>query len=201
MQLYRIDFPNGKVYIGITSRTAKERFATHCGNSKKKNACQFAIHKYGKENVVLTVMAECDNWELLCLAEIEAIEKFNSHISKNGYNITLGGEGNFILNIQGKEREERDKLLRKNLKINYQKNNKEKIIKQSKDYYDKNRNKLIEKSKLFYSENVEKVKERNAEYANKNSDKIKSYLKNYYQQNKEKIKEQSKNRRNKLKIT
>ena len=38
------------------------------------------------------VIAECENRELLCLAEIEAIEKFNT-LSPSGYNLTIGGEG------------------------------------------------------------------------------------------------------------
>jgi len=91
MQLYQLSFPNGKKYIGITSKTAEERFKRHFWRSKK-NPCQRAIHKYGKENVVISVLGECDNWELLCLAEREAIEKFNT-LSPNGYNLTLGGEG------------------------------------------------------------------------------------------------------------
>jgi len=92
MQLYRLSFPNGKKYIGITSKTAKERFKEHCAPSNRINAVQHAIHKYGKESVKLTVLAECDNWELLNLAEIEAVEKFNTFYP-NGYNLTLGGDG------------------------------------------------------------------------------------------------------------
>ena len=71
MQLYQLSFPNGKKYIGITSQTAQERFKKHCFKSNNKNPCQKAIHKYGKENVVLTVLATVDNWELLCLSEIK----------------------------------------------------------------------------------------------------------------------------------
>ena len=92
MQLYKLDFPNGKSYIGITSKNAQERFKQHCRPSKKQNPCQLAIQKYGKENVKLTVIVTVDSWELLCLAEIEAIEKFNT-LKPNGYNLTLGGEG------------------------------------------------------------------------------------------------------------
>jgi len=93
MQLYKLDFPSKKSYIGITSKTAKERFEDHFQKRiKSRSACQKAIHKYGKENVVLTVLATVDNWELLCLSEIEAIEKFNT-FSPNGYNLTRGGDG------------------------------------------------------------------------------------------------------------
>jgi group I intron endonuclease len=91
MQIYQLLFPNGKKYIGITSRTAQERFNQHC-RSVKKYAIDGAIRKYGKENVIITVLATIDNWELLCLAEQEAIVKFNTK-SPNGYNLTDGGEG------------------------------------------------------------------------------------------------------------
>jgi len=92
MQLYQLKFPNGKSYIGITSKTAIERFKVHCRPSKDKIVHK-AIHKYGKDNVVITVLATVDNWELLCLAEQEAIDKFNTFLP-NGYNQTKGGEGN-----------------------------------------------------------------------------------------------------------
>lgn len=92
MQLYQLLFPNGKKYIGITSKTAEERFKEHCCLAHNKGMCQKAIHKYGKENVIIKVLATVDNWELLCLAEIEAIEKYKTR-PPNGYNLTLGGEG------------------------------------------------------------------------------------------------------------
>lgn len=90
MKLYKISFPTTeKVYIGITSVSVATRFKAHC-HQKSKTAISLAIRKYG--NAVLTVLAECDDWELLCLAEQEAIEKFNSR-APNGYNLTDGGEG------------------------------------------------------------------------------------------------------------
>jgi len=90
MDLYKLSFPNGKLYIGITSKTARQRFKEHCNNTKYP--VNHAIKKYGKENVKLTVLATVDNWELLYLAEQEAIEKFNTK-SPNGYNLTDGGIG------------------------------------------------------------------------------------------------------------
>jgi group I intron endonuclease len=91
MQLYQLLFPNGKSYIGITRLTAEKRFIRHCESGSTMRACQYAIRKYGKENVIINVLATVDNWELLCLAEIEAIEKFNTK-HPNGYNLTDGGE-------------------------------------------------------------------------------------------------------------
>lgn len=94
MYLYKISFPEHlttKCYIGITSQTLKNRFKGHCRLSSDSLISR-AIKKHGKNNAIMSVIAECDNWELLCLAEVEAIEKFNS-FSPNGYNLTLGGEG------------------------------------------------------------------------------------------------------------
>ena len=131
MQLYQLLFPNGKRYIGITSKTAQERFNAHCSQSQNKNPCQHAIHKYGKENVVLTVLATVDSWELLCLAEIEAIEKYQT-FGKKGYNLTHGGEGNLTVNVFGKERIERDRerasVYQKAYQKSYQKANKDRMI-------------------------------------------------------------------------
>ena len=109
MELYKLDFPNGKSYIGITSSTAKRRFRSHCQPAHRKNPVQFAIHKYGKQNVKLTVLSSFDNWELLCLAEQEAIEKYKTTVDGNGYNVTLGGDGDPIVNIYGQERKQREK--------------------------------------------------------------------------------------------
>ena len=91
MQLYQLLFPNGKSYIGITRLTAEKRFIRHCESGSTMRACQYAIRKYGKENIIINVLATVDDWELLCLAEMEAIEKFNSK-HPNGYNLTDGGE-------------------------------------------------------------------------------------------------------------
>jgi hypothetical protein len=121
MQLYKISFTTTpKVYIGITSKTAKLRLCQHKYN-KLNTAISKAIKKHG--NPMLTVLAECNSWELLCLAEQEAIEKFNSK-SPNGYNLTDGGEGNHgrmhteyakkIISIKGKNRFKKEDELLKN---------------------------------------------------------------------------------------
>ena len=115
MQLYCLTFPNGKKYIGITSKTAQERFKRHCDNSSKSIISR-AVRKYGKDSVIMSVIAECDNWELLCLAEQEAIEKFNT-IAPNGYNLTLGGEGLYGHAFSDKHREKISINIRKRLEL------------------------------------------------------------------------------------
>jgi group I intron endonuclease len=108
MQLYQLSFPNKKSYIGISSKNAQDRFKEHC--KENRTFVSKAIKKYGKENVIVTVLANVDNWELLCLAEIEAIEKFNTR-KPNGYNLTNGGDGVIGLVITQEHREKLSKAL------------------------------------------------------------------------------------------
>lgn len=89
---------NGKVYIGKTFRTLKERWKDHV---KKSNSKKFhfynAIQKYGKESFDLEIIHEIkgmDQVEVnnqLSKLEIEYIKKYDS--LNNGYNSTSGGEG------------------------------------------------------------------------------------------------------------
>lgn len=79
---------NGKRYIGITTRTIKERFAEHC---KAKSYIGKAIRKYGVENFKLYELAVANSREELCDLEVYYIEKYNTF--KNGYNQTIGGDG------------------------------------------------------------------------------------------------------------
>jgi group I intron endonuclease len=101
--LYRISFPNGKVYIGITSRTVKERFAEHCGKAARLDK-NFAVHaaicKYGKENILLETIASA-NWDEIKAMEVSAIAEQNARVPF-GYNLTDGGDGTTGI-IVGKE--------------------------------------------------------------------------------------------------
>ncbi len=98
MQLYKISFLNGcssKSYIGISSKSAKQRFIEHC-SSKKKYPIVQAIKKYGKENTLLTIIGEFKDWNSLYIAEQLAIIEHNTKIPY-GYNLTDGGKGCFGL--------------------------------------------------------------------------------------------------------
>ena len=90
MQLYKISFSTThKIYIGISSRSAKKRLSAHTAPSTK-SLIATAIRKHG--NPILEVLYETDNWEELCSKEVEYIAAYNS-TAPNGYNISLGGEG------------------------------------------------------------------------------------------------------------
>jgi hypothetical protein len=170
MQLYKLDFPNGKSYIGITSKTTQERFKSHCHPSNRKNPCQHAIQKYSKENIKIKVLAECDNWELLCLAEIEAIEKFTTK-SPNGYNLTDGGDGclgsyhsEFMKSYMNKPENREKNSIKSKLRFSTDSARNE-AAQKTKDYFKNNpemKEHLSKKTKEWAINNPEKEAERQA---------------------------------------
>jgi len=198
MQLYQLLFPNGKSYIGITSKTAQERFKKHCRPSTKKNPCQHAIHKYGADNVAIIVIATFDNWELLCLAEVEAIEKLNT-IAPNGYNLTLGGEGRLTVGLCGEERIARDKArAAANSKI-YVAANKAEIAEKQKIYRDTNKVELAIYRKKYRKANKVEISAKAKARRKANKVKVnrtaaqKAYQKAYYEANKAEVSAREKN--------
>lgn len=95
MLIYKItNTITGKVYIGFTSRTLKERWDDHIYASKKKNYYFYnSINKYGPENFELIELEKCASIEELKEKEKIWIAIYNSANRKFGYNSTLGGEG------------------------------------------------------------------------------------------------------------
>lgn len=87
---------NGKKYIGKTWNLDK-RLAQHFSdlklNKHHSHKLQRAVNKYGLEHFKVTYeQKEISTDEDLSLLEIQEIQKFDSY--NNGYNETLGGEGN-----------------------------------------------------------------------------------------------------------
>lgn len=84
---------NGKLYIGQTIQTLKDRWYRHCCNvsdvSEQQMVIKKAIHKYGKENFTIEVIEECSE-ELLDEKEIYWIAYYNTYYT--GYNSTKGGK-------------------------------------------------------------------------------------------------------------
>lgn len=91
--LYRLTFPNGKSYIGITSRTANARFKEHCKNASSGRgiAVSNAINKHGHDSVLVETLIIAP-WEYLIFIEPIVIKHFGTKYP-NGYNISAGGEG------------------------------------------------------------------------------------------------------------
>ena len=98
--IYKItNMVNGKIYIGETTHTVEKRWQEHLSKINQSNEINrkkhsFAIHaalrKYGKENFTIETIEQCsdaDRFE----RETYWIKYYDSY--KNGYNLTLGGEG------------------------------------------------------------------------------------------------------------
>ena len=83
-----------KHYVGYTKHSLEKRWNQHCKKSTKQINTPFynAIKKYGIDCWDKKVLLECSTAEEAKVKEIEMIQKFDSY--KNGYNATLGGDGN-----------------------------------------------------------------------------------------------------------
>lgn len=85
---------NGKIYIGQTIQSVKDRWYRHCGKSGISKAelnthFKRAILKYGKENFTIETIEVCDSTELNDREKFY-ISYYNSYT--NGYNSTIGGQ-------------------------------------------------------------------------------------------------------------
>ncbi len=103
---------NGKVYIGITSNSLKQRWKKGHGY---KGCCNFekAIKRYGwngfNHQVLFTGLTKQEAEEL----EIKLIEKYQSFNKKFGYNMTMGGSDNIpIKEVRKKQSKQRLHLIK-----------------------------------------------------------------------------------------
>lgn len=89
---------NGKSYIGQTRYSVEFRWRQH---QHKKDNTYFhnTIKKYGSDNFIVETLEECDISKLN-EREIFYIAKYNTFT--NGYNLTLGGDGNKRLLLDDK---------------------------------------------------------------------------------------------------
>lgn len=75
-------------YVGITSKTSKERFWHHCSQGYYLTS---SIKKHGKENFTLEVLVKTTSKKLAVKYEKILIEKLKTK-APHGYNFTDGGE-------------------------------------------------------------------------------------------------------------
>lgn len=93
--VYKLTFPNGKVYIGQTIQKLKDRLCKHCNESfyvkdrKFNNYKERAIRKYMTFKV--EVLYQGDE---LDYNEINYIKEYNSTNQEYGYNLDSGGNLN-----------------------------------------------------------------------------------------------------------
>lgn len=107
-ELYKLEFRNGKSYIGITTKTAKRRFDGHKKRAfsegrKSETILYNAWRKYGEPRLFVLAIIEDED---LSEAEKRSVIAFNT-IHPFGYNMTAGGETSPMLspNISAKSAE------------------------------------------------------------------------------------------------
>ena len=101
--VYKHTFPNGKVYIGITSCKPERRWQNGYGYNRQ-TVIRYAIDKYGWENIEHEVLYTNLSKEQASDYERELIYKYKSIDRKYGYNIDLGGYGKDSVSQETKEK-------------------------------------------------------------------------------------------------
>ncbi len=89
--VYKHTAPNGKVYIGITSKNPLVRWKNGHGYQSNLHFHN-AILKYGWDNFKHEILFQDLSKEDACKKEIELIAKYKSNNSEHGYNRSSGGE-------------------------------------------------------------------------------------------------------------
>lgn len=84
--------PNGKRYIGQTSKEPNVRWANGRGYTHNPYFSN-AIKKYGWNNIRHDILCVVHSENMAHLFEKHYIEKYGTFDGKRGYNLTLGGEG------------------------------------------------------------------------------------------------------------
>ena len=171
--IYKIQFSNGKHYIGLTTTSLERRKIEHkkCAKSDKTNCLYKALRKYEMvDTFELIEIDMADTLEELCEKEIGYIQKYNSYyLNKKGYNMTFGGEG---LNGYVYTEDVKQKMSEAKKKHFEKPDAREKQSERTKNYYKKNpdaREKHCEAMKEYY--------EKNPEAGQKNGEKRKEYYK------------------------
>lgn len=95
--IYKILFPNGKSYIGLTTTSLEQRRKEHATSAKSGDTrCLYnALRKYGMADTLELIKIDTsDTLDELRKKEIEYIVEYNSYGGDGyGYNMTRGGEG------------------------------------------------------------------------------------------------------------
>lgn len=90
---------NNKIYIGKTTQTVGRRYTEHKRDSKTKNTyLYYAMRKYGVDNFRIDTIEEVSNQELNA-REMYWINFYKSNHKENGYNLTIGGDGNNQIDV------------------------------------------------------------------------------------------------------
>jgi hypothetical protein len=162
--IYKIEFPNGKHYIGLTTTSLEQRQGQHKYCVKKGDTtCLYnALRKYNMEDTFeLIEIDTADTQDKLCELEIGYIQMYNSYYKDDcGYNMTFGGEtsNGYIHTEEHKQKQSvrRKKYFEDNPEVG--KEHGEKI----KKYYEKNpevKKQQSEAKKKYYEYNPEAIQQ------------------------------------------
>ena len=93
--IYKATFPNGKMYVGQTTRELQVRIAQHIGTRNSENfPFHRAIKKYGKENIKWEIIDYGKSKDDLNEKErywIKELRTYTGFRNSQGYNADLGG--------------------------------------------------------------------------------------------------------------
>lgn len=168
MLVYCAIFPNGKKYIGATTRTLEKRISDHKAKYKQvDNKFYRALRKYGFDSVEFRIIKHFETKKDMFRAEQILINRHKTNI--NGYNTTIGGEGNQSRIITDEERKKISLAQKKRF--------------EKEEEREKTRQGIIkwhEKNKEAFLESRAKVNEkfRTDEYRQKASEKQLAFLEN-----------------------
>ena len=84
---------NNKIYIGMTSRNAEQRWGSNGYNYSTQIHFWNAIKKYGWDNFEHVILLDQLTKEEACKIEILLIALFNTQNINYGYNVSPGGDG------------------------------------------------------------------------------------------------------------
>lgn len=93
MIVYKItNLVNGKEYVGVTTRSLKERFVQHKSNARNGRSTYLctAMRHYGCECFVIEELAQASSKEELSRLEREFVAELNT-LAPHGYNTHKGG--------------------------------------------------------------------------------------------------------------
>ena len=101
--IYKINnLINGKIYIGQTTQTIESRWGDHKKSSKNKDKMKYALYramsKYGIKNFTIEEIEKCEI-DKLNDREVYWISFYDSFNNDKGYNLTLGGGGKKVHNL------------------------------------------------------------------------------------------------------
>ena len=157
---------NGKIYIGQNSNNDPKYFGSGL-------LLTLAIKKYGIENFIKEILEECESKELLNEKEKYWISFYNSRNLKIGYNLSEGGTGGKLVDVEAKKGKTYDEYygIEKSTEI---KNKLSKVRKGKKLKY-----KNITAKEV--GEKISRAKKGNVKPSQEHKDKISISLKTYYQ--------------------